>query len=228
MPNQNSDLKLPTWYDIFNPKERAMRILGLTGPVQNGKGELAPVFRELGWVFHDLNDVVYADREKGSERYRQYQTLFPGCLDDEGVETGIFYRSMNPELYRQFLIEDIPKVGRAALGYCAEALLEDQNIVLSWEYLARIQGLPLNHMLLFTSTPQRWYGRMKERAQQLGWKKIPADGELDRIIEMLDVAPTTIEYEVRACMSPHEITMLDVTPDDWGAERLRRFLLHFP
>src|SRR4051812_42689026 len=111
-----------------------VRILGLTGPVQNGKIQLAPVFKECGWEFIDLNDVIYDSRVVGTSEYERLQALMPGCIDDEGVETATFYNQVTPVLYEALLSGYMPNVQNAALAACAK----EGRLVLSWEYLARI------------------------------------------------------------------------------------------
>lgn len=198
-----------------------VQIIGLTGPVQNGKWQLGEVFEQLGWVFYDLNDIVYNRRRKGMPRYDMYQELFPGSLGDDGVETGEFYRRMTLNTYRQFLSEDIPHVVEAAQVFSCDAITNGKKIVLSWEYMARIAPkLSLDWMLIFGSPRQRWYDRMKVQAIELGMGNL-TDEMIDGIVKMLEVEPETIDREVRECVAADRILTLDVSPDDWGATELR-------
>lgn len=200
-------------------------IIGLTGPVQNGKIQLAHVFQGCGWKFHDLNDVVYGRREKGSERYMMYQNLIPGCLDDEGVETSAFYQHMSAADYSRLLTQDIPYVGNFARRYCQAARARSEKIVLSWEYLARIDPAPeLDHVLIFGSAKPVWFGRLKQRAAELGFDPPPSDDALTRIIDTIDVWPETIRQEVYCRFDRKMVTEIDVGDEDWGASRLREFL----
>ena len=200
-------------------------IIGLTGPVQNGKIQLAHVFQECGWKFHDLNDVVYGRRKKGSERYMMYQNLIPGCLDDEGVETSAFYQHMSAATYSYLLDQDIPLVGNVARQYCQAGRAKSEKIVLSWEYLARIDPtLKVDHVLIFGSARPIWFGRLKQRAAELGFDPLPSDDALAKIIDTIDVWPETIRQQVYQRFDRKMVTEIDVGDDDWGASKLRKFL----
>ncbi len=202
-----------------------VRIIGLTGPVQTGKIQLAHVFREMGWRVVDLNDVIYDARIAGTREYDRLQALMPGCLDAEGVETGAFYRLITPQRYVELLAGYLETVRAAAETICQRAQA-GERIVLSWEYLARIAPeLPLDRMILCRQDRDIWYGRMRDRASELSggsWR--PDDTWLDGIVATLDVDPATIAADVRHAMTPDRVTVLDVGDDDWGEAELRLVL----
>lgn len=200
-----------------------MRIIGLTGPVQNGKIQLTPVFQALGWKFIDLNDAVYDARPKGTAEYDRLNRMIPGCLDDEGVETGRFYQQITPEGYRQLLTGYTKQVREAAERACIYRR-PHERIVLSWEYLSRISSsLPLDHMLLFHSERNTWYRRMKQRVAEISGRA-PSDEWLDQLIHTLDVDPERILEEATAAMGRDRLTLVDVTPEGWGEQNLRAVL----
>ena len=182
-----------------------MRIIGLTGPVQNGKIQLTPVFQALGWKFIDLNDAVYDARPKGT------------------AETGRFYQQITPEGYRQLLNGYTKQVREAAERACIYRQ-PHERIVLSWEYLSRISSsLPLDHMLLFHSERNTWYRRMKQRVAEISGSA-PSDEWLDQLIRTLDVDPERILEEATAAMGRGRLTLVDVTPEGWGEQNLRAVL----
>jgi dephospho-CoA kinase len=215
---------LDGYLPVFIVKEKTV-IIGLTGPVQNGKIQLAHVFQRCGWKFHDLNDVVYGRREKGSERYMMYQNLIPRCIDDEGVETSAFYQHMSAATYSYLLDQDMPHVGNVARQYCQAARSGSEKIVVSWEYLARISPTPeLDHVLIFSSSRPVWFGRLNQRAAELGFDPLPSDDALARIIDVIDVWPETIRQQVYRRFDRKMVTEIDVGDEDWGASRLQEFL----
>ena len=201
------------------------RIVGLTGPVQNGKIQLTHVFQKCGWTFVDLNDATYNFRVKGTPEYDRLQSMIAGSIDDEGVETGTFYQAMTPALYCQLLSGYTDLVRKAAVMACANRK-PDERIVLSWEYLARIApGLPIDHFFLFGSARQIWFDRMRARAVELSdGKWMPTDAWLEGVVKTLDVEPDTISVELRAVARPEQITVIDVGAADWGEAKLRAAL----
>jgi dephospho-CoA kinase len=200
-------------------------VIGLTGPVQNGKIQLTPVFEELGWRFVDLNDAIYDARPKGTPEYERLQKLIPGCLDEEGVETGRFYQNVTPNFYQTLLASYMKQVREAAED-ASRKCQDGKQIVLSWEYLSRIsESLPLDYMMVFHSDRETWYGRMKARAMELSnnnWE--PTDEWLDNIIETLDVNPARIMEEAKRAVGPDRLIVVDVSAADWGETNLREAL----
>ena len=202
-----------------------MKILGLTAPVQTGKIQLTHVFEDHGYRFVDLNDFIYNDRCLGSAKYDYYQRRWPGCLDEEGVETGEFYRTITRAEFCDLLNADIAMVTIRTLEEIERAQRDSANMVLSWEYLARISScLNIDQLLIFQSDNTVWFDRLKKRTAELGWSTAPTDDQLWAIIDMLDVHPETIDQECAHAFSPQQISRIDVSPDDWGANNLANLL----
>ncbi|MCE9643050.1 MAG: hypothetical protein K8Q97_01850 [Candidatus Andersenbacteria bacterium] len=202
-----------------------MRVIGLTAPVQTGKIQLTHVFKNHGYRFVDLNDFIYDDRRAGSAKYDYYQRRWPGCLDEEGVETGRFYQTLDRATFQDLLNADMAMVTLHTLEEIEKARREGVDVVLSWEYLARIsQHLSIDQLLIFQSDNTIWLDRLKKRATELGWSTIPTDDQLWAIIDMLDVRPETINQECIRTFSPKQISRIDVSPDDWGACNLATLL----
>ena len=201
------------------------RIIGLTGPVQSGKIQLACAFESIGWNFIDLNDAIYDKRCQGMPEYDRLQALMPGCIDAEGVETATFYQNVTPEIYQSMLARYIPRVSGAAQMACINRK-PYERIVLSWEYLARLRVVvPLDRMLVFSSDWHTWYDRMRARARDLSgghWE--PNDAWLDNLVRTLDIDPRTIAKEVAATFPRERIVNVDTTPPDCGEENLRAAL----
>lgn len=207
----------------MNPNTSPIRVLGVTGTVQTGKSELRNVFEECGWVFHDLNDPQCDLRAKGTERYDLFQSRFPGCIREDGAKTGEFYRSVTSEFYHPRVHEDLE-----LLPPVVHELIEaagSQRVVLAWEYLPLIaHAIPLDHTLLFTSDHKIWMERLHIRARDRGVKGEITPELIRHMLDLLNVWPETIREQVEKHMAG-KFTVVDVSPEDWGAQELRTWLL---
>lgn len=207
--------------------ERGILLVGLTGPFQHGKTELRPVIENAGWRFTDLNDFQNSLREPGTERYALYNRLMPGALDDAGGETEQYYRTITPELRNRLVAPEIPVVADMVNEFVS-GLPDGSKVLLSWELWPAILDLvPIQHMLVLMQPRQRWSSRLQKRAIERGWEHLQLEGAaFDHLIRIMDAVPEKILAAVAAKM-PQAHTVIDVSPEDWGAMQLLEVLNSF-
>lgn len=211
-------------------------VVGLTAPFQHGKTELRPVIEQEGWKFVDVNDFQNSLRLPGTERRARYERLIPGCLDDEGGETLIYYRNIAnvPTVRAELLPEELPLVAEMVRHRIQKAQ-PGEKIVLSWELWHRILSMVHpQHMLIFHQPHERWFDRVHRRIGERGWGDwTPDDAELVRVIEAMDADPRKNEPLIIKRMSEFskkpcsDVTVLDVSPEDWAAPTLLSLLRMF-
>lgn len=199
-------------------------VVGLTGPFQHGKSELRPQIEGAGWRFIDLNDFQNARRLPGSARYDLYQQHLPGSLNHRGSFTASYYQQITPEMRAVMLpaeAADVAEMARQAIA----ALAGSDRAIISWETWPSIIGqVPIDHMIVLRQSRERWFQRLHQRIVARGWGSwTPGDDELQRIITTLGAEPEDTQAAmVRAMPDAH--TIVDVSPDDWGAPELLRVL----
>lgn len=198
-------------------------IVGLTGPHQSGKEELGPLFTELGWEYHNLNEVGDGLRAKGSPVRHLFDELVPGLLYDDGVRKATYYQAIlqDPKLLEQLLRLEMTQ---GVVETAFDLSNKPGNLIVSWEYLHLVAtALQPVHVLVLVPRRDVWLERLKARAMDRDWQgDPPRDEDIIRIITALGCMPERIIRLTTKEDAPFRV--VDTSAQDFGVTNVTEAL----
>lgn len=201
--------------------------IGVTGSMQSGKQELGKTWRKLGYAFVDLNPL--ADRARVEHRAAYEALGLDDGLGEDGKENGKFYAKIlaDPRLHRATMEIELPFVANAIEGHLAMLPQGTSPIVLSWGYLHQLftLGVKVDHVILCRPARTTWVSRIQRRAAELGWRGM-TETQVDNMAKILELAPDEVMEAVISAY-PDDHSILDTTPEDFGAENLQHLIHTF-
>lgn len=200
------------------------KIIGLTGPLQSGKQELAPVLTALGYAFLDLNKLAEQVRISDPEvhaRYAQLQLL--AGLDPAGKRGMIYYQKVFhvDGTHQAVMAVELPAVMRRTRS-AIESMPGAGPLVVNWGYLYKmLETVAPDHILIYRSRQEVWHRRIKRRMMQGGWPsdQILGDNQIAEFLTRTEMEPERIIATVREYNAPFSV--VDTSGDDWGESELR-------
>ncbi len=200
-------------------------VVGLTGSMQAGKQESRPIFETAGIYFLDLNDLADAARLEHRDDYLSLGVP-ADAIAQTGRKTRAFYKAVLSIGGRE-LFERMMKLEVSLVAEAIKHRLKDINssvVVVNWGYLWWFfDQIEIDHVLVFQCDRSVWLERLRCRAEQIGWANA-TDDDVIELARRIDMLPEPITEAVVARFAPNQVTTIDTSPEDWGAENLRRVL----
>ena len=200
--------------------------IALAGPPQSGKTENANAIAAVGWQFINLNETGDALRRFDGPLRHVFEELAPGkpILDKAGKRQAAYYEAVkgDPSVLERFTTLELPHIIQAAKA----GVSTEGNAVLSWEQWELIADIiHIDRFLFLDSRPEVWIERLRQRAYKRGYSGPPLpDNVLVGLMATSGFSLSRMLAVLTEKVGRDRITVVDTSPDDWGAENIQQAL----